>query len=108
MAVITGIFFLLYGIKYFLYKRNNENIFIKIYDFVLSMLTTGLYAIFMLIFTAVYGMEKINTKIAVLLTVGSVLILVVKCLFIKKKSMKYTIALDIFYFIIFLGFISVG
>ena len=100
--------FLLYSIKYFMYKKYNEKIFVKIFDYSLSTATVVLYVFFLLIFAAVYGMGRINTKIAVLLTVVSFLLLIAKFLFIKKKSIKYTVITDIFYFIILILFILVG
>ena len=108
MMGVTAIFFLLYGIKYFMYKKNDEKIFVKVFDFFLSIVTTGLYFFFTLIFAAVYGMGRTNTKIAVLLAVMSFLMLILKCFFMKKESMKYTIITDVFYFIILVVFILIG
>ena len=108
MAGLIGIIFLIYGIKYFMYKKHNEEVFVKIFDYFLSIATVSFYIFFLLIFTAVYGMERINTKAAFLLTVISLLLLIVKFLFITKKSMKYTVIIDIFYFIILILFILAG
>ena len=108
MTGIIGIFFLLYIVKYFMYKTNDGKPFAKIFDFLLSTATVGFYMFFAMIFIAVYGMERINTKIAVFLTGISLLVLIIKFLFIKKKSMKFTIIIDIFYFIILTVFILVG
>ena len=108
MIVLLGTFFLLYGIKYFMYKKHNGEVSVKIFDYLLSIATASIYVFFLFIFTAVYGMERINTKIAFLLTVISLLLLIVKFLFITKKSMKYTVIIDIFYFIILILFILAG
>ena len=108
MAGLIGIIFLIYGIKYFMYKKYREKAFVKIFDYFLSIATAGFYIFFLLIFTAVYGMERINTKIAFLLTVISLLLLIVKFLFITTNSIKYTLIIDIFYFIILILFILVG
>ncbi len=108
MIGLIGIIFLLYSIKYFMYKKHSEKVFVKILDYLLSIATAGFYIFFLLIFTAVYGMERINTKIVFLLTVISLLLLIAKFLFITKKSMKYTVIIDIFYFIILILFILAG
>ena len=100
MIVLLGTVFLLYGIKYFMYKKHNGEVSVKIFDYLLSIATASIYVFFLFIFTAVYGMERINTKIVFLLIVISLLLLIVKFLFIAKKSMKYTVIIDIFYFII--------
>ena len=108
MLGIIVVFFLLYGVKYFLYKEYREKKFVKIFDYLLSIVTISFYIFFMLLFAVVYGMERLNTKIAVLLTVASFLLLVVKFFFINKKSMKYTVVIDVFYFIILVLFVLAG
>ena len=108
MTGVMGILFLLYGMKYFMYKMNNEKIFVKIFDFLLSIATTGFYIFCTLIFAAVYGVGRINTQIAVILAVMSFLLLMAKCIFMKTGSMKYTVIIDVFYFIILILFILAG
>ena len=47
MIVLLGTVFLLYGIKYFMYKKHNGEVSVKIFDYLLSIATVSIYVFFL-------------------------------------------------------------